>query len=160
MKCTAPCETTFLGSLHQISGWYGDVKSRPFAPTHENSACMHAMSLQSCLTLCDPMDFSPPGSSVYGHLQAVILEWVSMPSSRGSSWPRDQTQVSLCFLNWQTNSWPLMPPGKPRISQFKDHSKTFRDYIKCNFFPCPFLLLSFPLPVLIPKVFLIISQVR
>ena len=45
------------------------------------SACMHAKSLQSCPTLCDPMDCSPPGSSVHGILQARILEWVAMPSS-------------------------------------------------------------------------------
>ena len=44
-----------------------------------------AKSLQSCLTLCDPMDCSPPGSSVHGILQARILEWVAMPSFRGSS---------------------------------------------------------------------------
>ena len=44
---------------------------------------------QSCLTLCDPMDCSPPGSSVHGILQARTLEWVAMPSSRGSSQPRD-----------------------------------------------------------------------
>ena len=48
----------------------------------------------SCLTLCDPMDCRPPGSSVRGILQARILEWVPMPSSRGYSQPRDQTQVS------------------------------------------------------------------
>ena len=40
---------------------------------------------QSCLTLCDPMDCSPPGSSILGILKAKILEWVAMPSSRGSS---------------------------------------------------------------------------
>ena len=50
--------------------------------------------LQLCLTLCDPMDCSPPGSSVHGILQARILEWVAMPSSRGSSQPRDGTCVS------------------------------------------------------------------
>ena len=49
---------------------------------------------QSCLTLCDLKDCSPPGSSVRGILQARILEWVAMPSSRGSSQPRDRTQVS------------------------------------------------------------------
>jgi len=48
---------------------------------------------QSCPTLCDPMDCSPPGSSVYGIIQARILEWVAMPSSRESSQPRNQTQV-------------------------------------------------------------------
>ena len=49
---------------------------------------------QSCLTLCDPMDCSPPGSSVHGILQARILEWIAMPSSRGSSQPRDRPHVS------------------------------------------------------------------
>ena len=42
-------------------------------------------SLQLYLTLCDPVDYRPPGSSVHGILQARILEWVAMPSSRGSS---------------------------------------------------------------------------
>ena len=49
---------------------------------------------QSCLTLCNPMDCSPPGSSVHGIFQARILEWVAISFSRGSSQPRDQTQVS------------------------------------------------------------------
>ena len=53
---------------------------------------------QSCPTLCDPRDCSPPGSSVCGILQARILEWVSRPFSRGSSWPRDQTQVFCTAL--------------------------------------------------------------
>ena len=55
---------------------------------------VHAKSLQSCPTLCDAMDCSLPGSSVYGILQARMLEWVVMPSSRGSSQPRDQTHIS------------------------------------------------------------------
>ena len=49
---------------------------------------------QSCPTLCDPVDCSPPGSSVHGILQARMLEWVAISFSRGSSWPGDQTQVS------------------------------------------------------------------
>ena len=59
-----------------------------------SGACVSAKWLQFFLTLCDPMDCSPPGVSVHGILQARILEWVAMPSSRGSSQPRDQTQVS------------------------------------------------------------------
>ena len=47
--------------------------------------CMSAKLLQLCLTLCDPMDCNPPGSSVLGILQASILEWDAMPSSKGSS---------------------------------------------------------------------------
>ena len=52
------------------------------------------VAAQSCMTICDPMDCSPPGSSVHGTLQARILEWGAMPSSRGSSQARDWTQVS------------------------------------------------------------------
>ena len=48
----------------------------------------------SCPTLCNPMDYSPPGSSVHGILQARILEWVAMPSSMESSQGRDRIQVS------------------------------------------------------------------
>ena len=55
---------------------------------------MHAKSLQSSLTLCDPMDYSRPGSSVHGILQARILEWVAMPSSRKSAQPRDWNHLS------------------------------------------------------------------
>ena len=60
---------------------------------------VHAKSLQLCLTLCDPMDCSPPGSFVHGILQARILEWIAIPSSRGSSQPRDLTQ-SLPYCTW------------------------------------------------------------
>ena len=49
---------------------------------------------QSCPTLCYPMDCSPPGSSIHGIFQARILEWVAISFSRGSSQPRDRTQVS------------------------------------------------------------------
>ena len=52
------------------------------------------LAAQSCLTLCNPMDCSPPGSSVHAILQARIWECVARSSSRGSSWPRDRTQAS------------------------------------------------------------------
>ena len=60
----------------------------------DDSACMCAKLLQSCPTLCNPMDYSPPDSSVHGILQAKIVEWLAMLLSRGSSWPRDKTQVT------------------------------------------------------------------
>ena len=56
--------------------------------------CLHAKLLKLCPTLCDPMDYSPPNSSVHGILQARKLEWVAMPALKGSSQPRDRTQVS------------------------------------------------------------------
>ena len=55
---------------------------------------LHPKSLQSCPTLCDPMDCGPPGSSIQGILRARILEWVAISFSRGFSQSRDQTQVS------------------------------------------------------------------
>ena len=51
----------------------------------ESQVCVCAKSLQSCPTLCDPMDCGPPGTSVCEILQSRLLEWVAMPSSRGSS---------------------------------------------------------------------------
>ena len=61
---------------------------------------------QSCLTLCDPMDCSLPGSSVHGIFQAIVLEWIAVSFSKGSSQPRDQTLVSRIvdrrFAIWAT----------------------------------------------------------
>ena len=51
-----------------------------------------------------PVDCSPPGSSIHGILQARILEWVAISFSRGSSWPRDRTQVS-CIAGRRFNLW-------------------------------------------------------
>ena len=65
---------------------------------------------QSCLTLCNPVNCSPPGSSIYGILQARIQEWVAISFPRGSSRPRDWTQVSYIagrlFNLWPTREAP------------------------------------------------------
>ena len=70
---------------------------------------------QSCLTLCDPMDYSPLGSSVHGIFQARVLEGVAISFSRGSSRPRDWTQVSHVagrrFTNWATREAHLDVEG-------------------------------------------------
>ena len=71
---------------------------------------VQAKSLQSCPPLCNPRTCSPPGSSVHGILQARILEWVAMLSSRGSSQPRNWTRI-FCLLHWEAYSLPLMPHG-------------------------------------------------
>ena len=78
----------------------------------EKFMCAHAKSIQSCPALCNPMDWSLPGSSFHGILQASILEGIAMPSSRGSSQSRDRTWV-LCLLHWQAYSLQLAPPGEP-----------------------------------------------
>ena len=75
--------------------------------------CVCALSLQSYLTLCDPMDYSPRGSSVHGILQARILEWVAISYSRGPSQPRDPTRVS-CVSRIASGFFTTEPPGKPQ----------------------------------------------
>ena len=77
---------------------------------------------ESCPTLWDPMDCSPPGSSVHGIFQARILEWVAFSFSRGSSRPRDQTQVSCISrqipYHWTTPKKRLLG-GIPSLSSLK-----------------------------------------
>ena len=72
---------------------------------------------QSCPTLCDRTDCSPPGPSVHGILQARILEWIAIPFSRGSSWPRDWTRVpciaSRFFIFWVTGKIWIMDAVDP-----------------------------------------------
>ena len=68
-------------------------------------ACVLSHSVMP--SLCDPMDSSPPGSSVHGIVQARILEWVAISFSRGSSWPRVLTCVScvFCIDRWTLYHW-------------------------------------------------------
>ena len=61
---------------------------------------------QSCPTLSDPMDCSLPGSSIHGIFQARVLEWVAISSSKGSSWPRHWTHISVsCIGRWILYHW-------------------------------------------------------
>ena len=86
------------------------------APTLTSTGCfiryVRAKLLQSFLTLWDPMDCSPPGSSVHNILQTRILEWVAMPLSRVSFQPRGRTRVS-CIAGEFFTAEPL---GKPFYS--------------------------------------------
>ena len=68
--------------------WLTSLNMMVSRPIHV-AANVCVQSLKTCPTLCDPMDCSPSGSSVHGILQVRILEWVVLPSSRGSSWTRD-----------------------------------------------------------------------
>ena len=84
-------QNIFLGghtSVHKRQ-WQKQMRGSRLAS--EKSCCLVA---QSCLTLCDVLDCSPPGSSVYGISRVRILEWVAISFSRGSSWPRDWPCVS------------------------------------------------------------------
>ena len=77
----------------------------------QHAMCACVLSHQLCLTVCNSMDFSLPSSSVHGILQARILEWLS--SSRGYSWPRDQTCVS-CITGRIFTAEPL---GRPKFNR-------------------------------------------
>ena len=96
MDCSAPGSSIHGISQARILKWVAISFSRGIFPTQGLNLgllhcrqCVCAKSLQSCPTLCDPVDCSPPGSSVHGILQARILEWVTMPFSRGPSRPGD-----------------------------------------------------------------------
>ena len=81
-----------------------EILAQEFKYTWKNlTVCWgSAELLQSHLTLCDPMDCNLPGCSVHGILQALILPWIFMPSSRGSSQPRDWNPVSyISFIGRQ-----------------------------------------------------------
>ena len=77
---------------------------------------------KSCPTLCDPIDCSPSGSSVYGISQARILEWVAISFSRGSVQPRDQNCVSCNSSALQADSLPLSPRGNLLLWGKKGHN--------------------------------------
>ena len=78
-------------------------------------ACMDAKSLQFCLTLWDPMDYSLPGSSIHGIQQARILEWVAMPSSLGI-FPTQESNLGLWHCReilycWATGAIYIISPS-------------------------------------------------
>ena len=86
-------------------------KSLPAAPIKWVKAA------QWCLTLCDPRDYSLPGSSIPGILQARILEWVVIPFSKGSSWLRDNP----CLLHCRQIPYHLSHQGSPHILHISLH---------------------------------------
>ena len=103
--------------------------------------CVCAKLLQSCLTLCNPMDYSPSGSSVHGILQARMLEWVAMPFSRGIFPMQGLNSCLLHLFHWQVGSLPLAPPGKPgQVIYLGLTPKTsFAGIVKVNYYPTQLL---------------------
>ena len=108
-----------LKEWHSLRTWHADwnqlgprwqtlsTSTRPWASvyTHCNMVTMTTKTCaQSCPTPCDPMDYSPPGSSVHGIFQVWILECVAITPSRGISWPRDWTYIS-CIGRWILYHW-------------------------------------------------------
>ena len=76
-------------------------------------SCVWVLVTQLCPTLCDPVDCSPPGSSVHGIFQPRILAWFAIFFSRGTSWPRDRTHIS--WIGKQT-LYHLSPQGNLFLS--------------------------------------------
>ena len=119
------CSKLFYSTMKQVEGQKGNTKLRrsswvskfgwSWKPT--GSLClqngMHACVL-SLVRLCDPVDCSPPGSSVHGILQLRILEWVAMASSRGSYRPLHAIKLTspVCSAS-QADSLPLSHQGSP-----------------------------------------------
>ena len=79
--------------------------------------CACIQLLQSCPTLCKPVDCSPPGSAVHGILQARRLEWAAISFSRGSSQPRNQTHIS-CMQDGFFTTAPAANPTEAFDSNF------------------------------------------
>ena len=75
--------------------------------------CTRGLVSQSCPTLHNSMDCSPLGSSIHGILQARILEWIAIPSTTGSSQPKDWTHPLFCLPPWKADSLPLSLLGSP-----------------------------------------------
>ena len=116
----SPGQNTGVGSLSLLQEIFPIQGSNPGLPncrqihyqlSHQGVCVQRAKLLQSCPTLCDPMNCSPPDSSVHGILQARIPGWAAVPS-RGSFQPRDGTCVS-----WESCTaggfLTAEPPGKP-----------------------------------------------
>ena len=96
------CSGVTLESLHTYYMYFECISLGMGPLFHYKFSHVCVLSCFSCVRLCDTVDCSPLGSSVYGILQARILEWVAMVSSRGSSQPRDESYVSYisCIGRW------------------------------------------------------------
>ena len=114
-------------------------------PMHRGAwqAMVHSESesevAQSCPTLCDPVDCSPPGSSAHGILQARVLEWVAISFSRGSSRPRDQTQVSH-IAGRRFNLWAT----RDRVTIFIVEMNEFTKHLTANWWQSTCSVHAFP----------------
>ena len=149
-------EMTSKGQCHVQYLKRASIKEEGVFDGEINPWILLCMSIQLCPTL---WDCGPPGSSVHGILQARILEWVAMPSSRGSSWPRDWTHIfctadRICTV-WVTRVVPvnessglnrrLMGERYSKIQRFEKYKSPFIPlfvlfHLKGRLFNTPFLL--------------------
>ena len=119
------CNFSFLWSRrssYRLSSCPGRAAPRTATTVAIFLSCV-SLAAQLYPILCNPMDCSPPDSSVHGIREVRILEWVAMPSSRGLSQPRDQTQVSCTaggfFTVWATREVSFYPIYSQILKSFK-----------------------------------------
>ena len=99
-----------LRKVHMRTSWIWGIWEDHRMPVQK--ICSMLLLVESCPTLCDPTDCSPPGSSVHGISQARVIEWVAISFSRGSSQPRDGTCISCIdrriLYYWSTSEAPFV----------------------------------------------------
>ena len=130
MMCV--CFTFYFETISNLQKkWQEQYKEFSYTIHPETSSFMDCLSQwkrvklkelvpQSYLTLCEPTVCSPPGSSVQGILQARILEWVAIPFSRSSPWPKDRTWVS-CIAGGFFTTWTTREAQMNIVWKYKPH---------------------------------------
>ena len=147
LACGSPCDCKELDTTLWLSNnkHSQNIPTRQHVPNDgasseyyqpiKNGACCCLLT-QSCMILCNPMDCSPPGSSVHGILQARILEWVAISFSRGYFWPKDRTYISCTgrriLYHWTIWEAPIKNSGIFIIERQKDSHDTLLRKITCR----------------------------
>ena len=144
--CISGCESAVC-ILKDKSAHLCDVLFFPVRNTLKVRCHQDCMRAQSCPTLCDPTDCSPPGSSVHEISQARTLKQVAIYSSRGSSWSRNRTCVS-CISRWILYHWTTQEAPKERwglsgkqyaavlLQQTFTHKHRNTDALRTGFLTC------------------------
>ena len=118
-----------------------DAKYITFTWVLSSQIYVYAQLLQVCLTLCNTIDCSPPGSSVHGISQAKILEWVVTPSSRGSTQLRERIHVS-CISCLAGRFFTAEPLEKPISQIYKEKLLKYKKKYRINLLQVPFRVLG------------------
>ena len=114
-----PCSPLTTGALlqgcfQQSSSWFNSLHLHSYHGSVRDARLRHLLASElksfSHVRLCDPIDCSLPGSSVHGIFQAIVLEWIAISFSRGSSQPRAQTRVSR-IVDRRFTVWAILLPG-------------------------------------------------
>ena len=131
---TCTCYSLFLELLQFfLDFWVFTISKEEIKETNDIHVCFYAKSLQSCPTVCDPMDCSPPGSSVHGDSPGKNTGVGCHTLLQGVFLTQGFNPCLLRLLHWQAGSLPLAPPGKLNI--FIRSQKTCRHIIRCILFP-------------------------